>query len=157
MLRLILFVVSALFCILVLFCGLGNEILYSKGILKWLPFVLIFVVFPILAFQIFRLIRFKNITSYFTALSTILVGLIFGFYSDYISKEDLTKNNKKTSGVIDKRNLSIRGWRISAKFEYQGKTYYTFSKVGEYENKKLNDSVLVRFSKINPENNEIID
>lgn len=145
-----------------LFLGLGEKILYAKsGIERVVPFILIFVGIPFCFYISLLSVFDKKRASKFTALSILILGPGFGFWSKYLSEQDFTKYGKVTYGEVIERewtSVNKRGrWTITAQFEYHSKKFTTFSKDDNDNRFRLKDKIRIRFSTRNPENNEIID
>lgn len=150
--------------ILTIFLGLPDIILYSKvGLFRWLPFFIIFLGIPFLLFKI--LISFKlrmEIILTFSVGSVLLIGPLFGLWTGRLSEKDLDKNGQVKPGVVSEKWYALKHrssdgeWLYKARFRVDNNFYITYTAVDEDNSKKTGDTVLVRYSKRNPENNRIL-
>jgi hypothetical protein len=148
--------------ILLIFFGLPDVVLYSKsGFERWFPFIIIFLGIPFLLYK--TLADFKIRTDIALAISigsVLLIGPIFGIWTETLSDKDLEKNGEIKMGIVSekwyakKRNSGE--WLYKAGFKVDNIIYYTYSKVDEDNSVKLGDTVLIKYSRRNPENNEIM-
>lgn len=145
-----------------LFLGLGEQILYAKsGSARILPVVLIFGGIPLCLYKTLRLFLEKKRASNLSALSILLLGPGFGLWSKHLAENDFKTFGAITYGKVIERvwtTANNRGrWTITAEFTYKTKKYRTFSKDDNDNEFQLHDPVRIRFSKRNPENNEIAE
>lgn len=155
-------IVVLIITILILFFGLPNEILYAKnGILKWLPFIIIFGFIPWLISKTLNphKIRKDYMRGIYCA-AILILGPSFGIWSGVQSKNDLELNGELTKGVIYEKWFSNKKsedeWLLKCYFQYEGKKYSTFSQEDVYNQFQLGDSLEIKFSKNFPDNNRII-
>lgn len=148
--------------ILILFFGLPDEILYAKkGILRWLPFIVIFGFVPWLISIILNphKIRKGYIQGIYCA-AILILGPSFGIWSGIQSENDLELNGGLTKGVIYEKwfsnSKSGDEWLLKCYFQYEGKKYSTFSEEDVYNQFQIGDSLKIKFSKNYPDNNRII-
>ncbi|MEL7118181.1 MAG: hypothetical protein AAFO07_02035 [Bacteroidota bacterium] len=148
--------------ILVLFFGLPDEILYAKkGILKWIPFLMIFGLIP---FLITKVLNHHNIRIDYIILgccaAIFILGPSFGMWLGIQSDNDLKINGNISQGVVYKKWLSNKNskdeWLVRCHFYYEGKQYSTFSEEDTDNQFQVGDSLLIKFSKKFPDNNKII-
>ncbi len=149
-----------------LFLGMPDSILYATtGFLKWLPFVLIFIVIPVLLFR--TLLGFTSIFGSKIWLilaiplaSILILGPSFGIYTDHYKNTDLLENGTKTKGIIAKKWYSIaksyKGYYIQCEFKVDSLKFLTFSKKDENNIYKIGDTMTILYSKKNPQNNKIL-
>lgn len=148
--------------ILILFFGLPNEILYAKkGILKWLPFIIIFCFIPLIISKTLNPHKIRR--GYLIGICSVailILGPSFGIWSGVRSENDLELNGELTKGLIYKKWLSNEEseneWLIKCNFHYEGKEYSTFSQEDVYNQFQIGDSLEIKFSKKIPDNNRII-
>ncbi len=150
--------------ILVLFFGLGNDILYAKtGIKRWIPFVVIIFVIPFLILKVLDQYNIAGKAKIALSVGPILIiGPLFGIWTGYLSKNDLTENGIKTYGIISQKWSSkprkrSGEWLVKCKFRVDGKVFKTFSKEDEKNIYKVGDTLTILYSSENPENNTIIE
>ena len=158
-----------LLCYLVLivfiFFGLPSTVLFAKsGFLKYIPFFFLFIPSPYLLFV--SLIRFKikkRICVNIALGSIFILGPCFGIWTDFKTQQELNNNSQITTGIIykkwfNKNHRSIEGeWLYQVKFKVDNINYITFSETDKLNKQKKGDSVNVKYSKTNPEINEIIN
>jgi len=148
--------------VLILFFGLPNEILYAKnGILKWSPFVIIFILIPWLISKILNPHKIReDYILYIYCAAILILGPSFGIWSGIQSENDIKLNGHLTKGIIYKKWLSNRKsgnkWLIRCYFQYEGKKYSTFSQEDVYNQYQIGDSLEIEFSKNFPDNNKIV-
>ena len=145
--------------ILFLFLGLPDEVLYAKsGLLRWLPFILIFFVLPYLIFKLLRIIT--NDSHWIASLaigSVIILGPTFGFWTGLLSERDLEKYGKNTKCIVSEKWKSKHKWLFKCKFKVDEIVFETFS-FTDYENKyQIGDTLTIRYSSKTPNNNEIVE
>nr|WP_294859770.1 hypothetical protein [uncultured Fluviicola sp.] len=146
-----------------LFFGLGDIILFGKSVvIRVLIFALIFVGVPFALFRFLSTFKIKAdvLVNKVLPLSILILGPAFGLWANHVSKNDFKEFGRTTYGRILTRELSSSkrtgGWIVSGEFRYQSKTYKTFAKSEKEHHYKIGETVLVRFSTRNPENNELI-
>jgi hypothetical protein len=151
-----------------LFLGMPNSILYAhEGFLRWPPFILIFLVIPVLLFRV--ILQFASIfgSKLYLILaipiaSVLVLGPSYGVYTGYLSHKDLLENGIKTKGIIIEkfRQLSRRGiqndWLIKCEFKVDSLKFSTFSEHDKYNMYKPGDTITIIYSKKNPQNNRIL-
>jgi len=150
--------------ILLIFFGLPDVILYSKsGFERWLPFIVIFFGIPFLLYK--TLVDFKirkDIVLAISIGSVLLIGPSFGLWTGNLSEKDLEKNGEIKIGRVSekwyaKKHKSTEGeWLYKAEFNVDNKVYHTFSNVDEDNIIKVGDTIMIKYSRRNPENNKII-
>ena len=151
--------------ILVIFLGLPDIILYSKtGPLRWLPFVIIFFGIPFLLFKILSAFKLRiEIVLTFSLGSVLLIGPLFGFWTGHLSEKDLDENGQVIPGVVSEKWYALKHrstegeWLYKARFKVENVFHSTYTEVDEDNSKKFGDTVLVKYSKRNPENNRILE
>lgn len=152
-------------CLIVLvFFGLPNAILFAKsGILKYIPFLLIFIPAPYLLYRSLEQFKLKNNICINIAIGSIfIIGPTFGIWSDFKTEQELNSNGKITIGIIskkwyDKNYRDFDGeWLYQVRFKVDNKNYHTYSEVDKLNKLNKGDSIKVRYSLINPEINKII-
>jgi len=150
--------------ILLIFFGLPDVILYSKsGFERWLPFIVIFFGITFLLYK--TLVDFKirkDIVLAISIGSVLLIGPSFGLWTGNLSEKDLEKNGEIKIGRVSekwyaKKHKSTEGeWLYKAEFNVDNKVYHTFSNVDEDNIIKVGDTIMIKYSRRNPENNKII-
>jgi len=144
----------------VLFFALPDFVLYSKiGFYRWFPFVIIFLAIPFLSYKTLTDFKIKKNVSVITASSALLIGPLFGIWTKVISDKDLEQNGQTKMGIVSEKwyaNKRKGEWLYSVKFKVENVIYHTFSNVNKDNRIKIGDTVLVQYSKRNPENNKIL-
>lgn len=145
-----------------LFFGFGDIILFGKSIIiRILIFLLIFVGTPLTLFLFLNTFRIKRdlLVNKIVPISVLILGPGFGLWANYVSKNDLRQYGRTIYGNIVTREWSSgkpKGWIVAGEFKYKGKQYRTFTKTEQTYKYKIGETVLVRFSTRNPENNELV-
>ena len=158
------YIVLYITLIILLFFGLPNTILFAKsGILKYIPFLLIFIPFPFLLYYILKQFKFKNKKCLNIAIGSIFVlGPTFGIWTDLKIKHELNSNGKITTGIIYKKwhvknYRDFDGeWLYQVRFKVKNKYYLTYSEVDKLNTLTKGDLIKVKYSLINPEINKTI-
>ncbi|CAL2082709.1 hypothetical protein [Tenacibaculum sp. 190524A02b] len=159
------YILTIIGLILILFFGLGDNILYAKkGILRWIPFAIIFILIPYVISLLLIDFNFEKIKKRGISIGSVLIiGPLFGFWFGYLSDKELEKDSLKTIGIVSekfksgKRSGSPGKWLIKCDFKVDNKSYTTFSKKDIYNQYKIGDTLTIKYSKRNPENNIIIE
>ncbi len=94
--------------------------------------------------------------------SVLLIGPLFGIWSGNLSDKELDKNGIIQKGVVTKKwyvkhNNGNDEWLYRAAFNVNKKTFFTFSQKDVNNAIQVGDTILIKYSKNNPENNEILD
>lgn len=146
-----------LFLLWLLFFGLGDEIIYSKAVsAKIIPFALVFIGIPVSLYLLLSQALSGSLSRSVAAASVIATGIAFGLWADHMSVKDLEENGSVTYGIISYKKLQKGKWSVVAEFRYKSKQYSTFAKDDTEDIYDIGDRVSVRFSKRNPENNELM-
>lgn len=144
-----------------IFFGLPENILYSQGITKWIPFVLIFFV------QTFLL--YKTLSSFnvldknkklIVALSVLIIGPTFGIYLGKKEKSALQDHGVETKGVVHKKWYKYGkngGWLLRCSFKVESKTYSTFSETDKHNTYKIGDTLIIIYNENFPQQCKIKD
>jgi hypothetical protein len=150
--------------ILLIFFGLTDVVLYSKeGLERWIPFLIIIFVLPFFIYK--TLLDFKLRKDYALAISIssiLLIGPSFGFWTENLYDKDLEKNGILVEGVVfekwqvKKHKSREYKWLYKGKFEVLDKDYFTFSIEDKDNSVNEGDTLRIKYSKRNPENNTII-
>jgi hypothetical protein len=150
--------------LLLLFLGLPDIVLYSKtGLIRWAPVPVIFIGIPYLLYK--TLAEFNvnlNLVMWIPISSVLMIGPLFGLWTAHLSKKDLEKNGKTVTGIISekwyfKNEENYSGeWLYKARFRVDQNVYYTFSQKDVNNIVKIGDTVQVKYSRRNPENNVIL-
>ncbi len=147
-----------------LYIDTPDSVLYAKeGFLRWLPFILVFLVLPYLLLKFINSV-WPNNSGWgivIAAASVLIVGPAFGIISGEQQQKELKKNGSLTKGlVVEKWKSTGKGnkeWLIVCKYNANGKAYTTFS-IPDKENRfKLGDTVTVLYSYINPTNSAVVE
>lgn len=145
--------------LLVLFLVTPDFILYSKDWVRWLPYVLITLVIPFLLFKMVLQMK-SQWTIVIPFASMLVVGLLYGTWKEHLTEKDLQKNSVITKGIVidtwEGSRKSQYDWYFSGEFEVDGKTYQTFSYNNQDQRLDFGDSITIRYSRRNPENNQVI-
>jgi|GEM_PF-1999734 len=148
-----------------LFFGMPDIVLYTKtGILRWLPFVLISTAIPFLIYMsVQNLFVNKKIATIIALASVFLIGPGFGIWTEKLADKDINDNGILIKGFVTekwyfhKRNTATGDWFYKAKFNINKKTYFTFSTVDDDNTIKVGDPIMIKYSRRNPENNDIMN
>jgi hypothetical protein len=148
--------------ILLIFFGLPDVVLYSKsGFERWLPIVVILLGIPFLIYKTLAEFKIrKDIGLTISIGSVLLIGPLFGLWTESLSDKDLDKNGEIKIGVVSekwyakKHKSSNREWLYKAEFKVDNNIYHTYSYVDEDNIIKVGDTILIKYSKRNPENNK---
>jgi hypothetical protein len=151
--------------IVLTFFGLPDFIIYSKtGFLRWTPYVLVFIVIPFLLYKTLKHFQIKeDYVLGITIISPVLLGPLLGLWIGYLSTLDIEKNEVIKIAIVKEKwySTGYKGnkskWLFKAKFKVDNIEYSTFSHVDKDNSLNLGDTVWVRYSKNNPENNDIIE
>jgi hypothetical protein len=102
------------------------------SIIRWISFILIFFILPVLAFAtLMSFTKQTKLSTGITALSILIVGPTFGLFQDYREKAELDKYGVWTkSVVIDRKHSVQRGggsshWVIKCRYEANAGAYET--------------------------------
>jgi len=149
--------VALFIVIFILFFGLPSKILYAKnGILMWLPFLVIFGCIPWLIFKTLNPHDIEpQYSLYICAAAIFIGGPSFGIWSRIQAEKELEINEKLTKGVIYNKWFSEDEWLVRCFFQYKGNKYSTFSEEDVHNKFQIGDSIMIRFSKEIPDNNQI--
>jgi len=150
--------------LLVLFGGLSDEILYAKsGIKKWIPFLMIFLLMPIILSRLLKLYYINGKANLAYSLApVILIGPLFGLWMSHLSERELTKNGLETKGIVSEKwwhkpRKRSGEWLLKCDFVVDGKIYRTFSIEDEYNSYKIGDTLTILYSPRHPDNNTIVE
>lgn len=151
--------------IVLTFFGLPDVVIYSKtGLMRYIPLVLLFILVPFLLYKALKEFKLKNEISIGFAMGSILVfGPLFGLWTNLKSNLDLEKTGVIKYAIVKEKWYSSprKGkrseWLFIAKFKVDNIEYSTFSQVDKDNSLNIGDTVWVRYSKNNPENNDIIE
>ncbi|MGQ1788556.1 hypothetical protein, partial [Saccharicrinis sp. GN24d3] len=145
--------------ILFMFVFIPDSVLFAKeGILRWLPFVLIFGGIP---FSIYKVVSiFHSQAAKALAFGSILIiGPLFGFQSGKNERIALEKDGVITTGYISKKWYSTvnknNEWLVKTKFNVDSVWYESFSQTDEENIFEENQKIEIIYSKRNPELNRI--
>ena len=133
--------------IFLIFFGLPDQVMYSKGIVRWVPFILIFIIQP---YVLYYLLRSFNVNPDYLlaacALSFLIIGLSFGYYGSYQEDIDFQERGKQTKAVVYKKWYSIKKnseWLLKCKYVVDGTGYSTFSETDKKNIYKIGDTLTV--------------
>ncbi|WP_299261864.1 hypothetical protein, partial [uncultured Aquimarina sp.] len=156
---------SILGLILILFFGLGDDIIYAKkGIIRWIPFLIIFLLIPFMISLFLKDFNFEKIKQRGISIGSVLIiGPLFGFWSGYLSNKQLEENGLKTFGIVSEKFKSGKKsgtpgvWLLKCDFNVLNESYKTFSKKDINNQYEIGDTLTIKYSEKNPENNIIIE
>ncbi|MES2555588.1 MAG: hypothetical protein V4604_05515 [Bacteroidota bacterium] len=140
-----------------LFLGLGERIMYSKTLIgRIIPLVLVFAGIPYCLFKLLSSLNVKQENAKMIAiLSVFVLGPGFGFWSKYTSENDLEKYGVITYGTVAGSSSGKKSG-IYATFTWKSETYTTFTVREKKHTYRIGESIRVRFSTRNPENNQLL-
>lgn len=138
-----------------IFFGLPDSILYSQGITKWIPFLLIFFG---QTFILYKTLSSFNVSGknkqIIAALSVLVLGPTFGIYLEKIEKSNLQHHGIEKKGVVYKKWYSYGkngGWLFRCNFKVDGKTFSTFSENDRYNTYKIGDTLTILYNENFPQ------
>ena len=133
-----------------IFFGLPDSILYSQGITKWIPFILIFFG---QTFILYKILSSFNVSDknkqLIIALSVLVLGPTFGIYLGKMEKSALREHGVETKGVVYKKWYNYGkngGWLFRCNFKADAKTYSTFSETDRYNTYKIGDTLTILYN-----------
>ena len=158
------YIILLLFLILLITFGLSDTILYGKeGFITWIPYILIFFVIPFLIYKSIDSYKVRKDISLGIAIGSVLIiGPLFGIWTEHLSDKDLSENGIITKGIVIEKTKVRKHksynykWIYRAEFKVSDQDYITFTKDDERNIVNEGDTVIVKYSKRNPENNTII-
>jgi len=149
--------------LLVLYFGLGYIILFAKqGTIHWIPFIIIFGVVPFLLYKSLQSYKIKEKACLGLAIGSVLViGPTFGVWIGVISDNEFSKYGATTKGIVvdkwcSKSSRKREGqWLVKCEFSVGNEQYSTYNVRDRKNIYKLGDTLLIQYSKRNPDNNRI--
>jgi hypothetical protein len=161
----IIYLSSIVGLILILFFGLGDNIMYAKeGIRRWTPFLIIFLLIPFTISLFLKGYNFEKIKRRGISIGSVLIiGPLFGFWSGYLTNKQLEQDGLKTFGIVSekfksgKKSGTPRVWLIKCKFKVHNQVFKTFSEEDINNQYEIGDTLTIKYSEKNPENNIIIE
>lgn len=145
----------ALVVLFIMFIDVPDALIYARsGLLRWLPFVLIFGALPYSVFKALGLIYPKY--SFLIAVGSLLIiGPLFGMQLTRFDKIALSRDGEVAEGVITKKWEFKPGnrepeWLVQVSFDVNGQTYETHPQVDATNELKENQEMKVMYSKRNP-------
>jgi hypothetical protein len=142
----------------IVFINVPDTLLYAKkGILRWLPYLLIFGGLPYSIFKAMQL--FYPRYNYVTAVALLFfIGPFFGIQLNRFDQLALERDGLITKGIITKKyefKPSNRGpeWLIQATFKANGQEYQTFPQEDENNSYRQGEELDIIYSVKNPEIN----
>lgn len=145
----------AIVSIFLVFINIPDAILYARsGIMRWVPFVLIFGVFPFSLKKTLQLFIPKY--SFLIAVGSLLIlGPIFGIQLPRFDQLALERDGLVTTGEIVKKWEFVptnrdAEWLVEATFEVKGQGYATSSIVDEQNALKEHQEIEIIYSETNP-------
>jgi hypothetical protein len=158
------YLISSIALLLIIGFGLPDEVLYAKeGFIKWLPFIVIFLGMPFLIYKTADSYKVrKDICLVIVIGSILIIGPLFGIWTENLSKKDLDKNGVLIKGIVIEKN-QVRKYRSQnfellyrAEFKIKDDYYLTYVKADKDNIVNKGDTVVIKYSKRNPRNNTII-
>jgi hypothetical protein len=147
--------------LLLLFVGLPDTILYDHGIIGWTPFILIFFVQTFLLYQLLKSFDVRsNYLLGICALSVLIIGPSFGYYSGYQEEKDLQKRGKKAKGIVYKKwykSGKNSEWLLRCHYLVDGETYSTSSKTDSDNEYKVGDTLTIIYDNDFPQKSKIVE
>lgn len=146
-----------------IFLGLPDELLYEQenALIEVIPFMLIFIVPPIILYNILKSYKVTHNTALGIAAGSVLViGPTWGMLQERKSKTDFAANGQPTMGIVYKKWKSGTGkreWLLRCNYQVDGKTYSTFSKADDKNKFKVGDTLTVVYSKKYPQKCMIVE
>jgi asparagine N-glycosylation enzyme membrane subunit Stt3 len=151
--------------VLLIFFGLPDIVLFSKsGIVRWFPFIAIFFGIPFLLYKTLSDFKIRQDVALAISIGSVfIVGPLFGFWTSASADKDLDNHHAIKTGIVSekwyatKHKSNTGEWLYKAQFQVDNKIYYTYTAVDEDDRVKIGDTVSIRYSRRNPENNEIVE
>ena len=145
--------------LLLIFFGLPDKILYSHDIIRWTPFLLIFVVQTYLLYQ---LLKSFNVTPKYLlaicAISVLVIGPSFGFYLGYKDEKDFQEKGHSVKGVVYKKWYAVgknSEWLLRCEYVVNGVRYSTFSETDEDNEYQIGDTLTIIYFEDYPQKSKI--
>jgi len=145
--------------VIFMFVYIPDSVLYAKdGILRWLPFLLIFGGIP---FSIYKVINvFHQQAAKALAFGSVLIiGPLFGYQSGKNEMIALERDGVVVNGYISEKWYSTvnknNEWLVKVKFQADGEWYESFSQTDEDNIFQKNQEIEVIYSERNPDLNRI--
>jgi hypothetical protein len=145
--------------LLVLTFGLPPEVIYAKSErARWIGMFVIICTTVVLINKSLKPFNLKKHYSSLFEIAAVLVMMVVpSLWTEVQSEKDLEENGALVKGVVYEKSYPRRSsaWQIKCSFKYQGKEYSTFGHDDVHNQFLIGDSLMIRFSKKNPGNNEI--
>jgi len=142
--------------LLIVFFGIPVRVLYSQGVIRFTPFILIFF---IQTFLLYCLLKSFNAAPKFTvgwvALSVLIIGPSFGLYEGHRAKADFKDNGSLTNGIVYKKWQRKSEWLLRCQYSVDGNVYSTFSETDKNNRYKVGDTLTVIYIKDFPQKSRI--
>ncbi len=136
--------------LILLFFGLPQNILNGQSVIKWTAFLLIFFVQTFLLYKILTAFKISfNTKKIIVALSVLIIGPLFGFYSGQKTDVNLRKYGIETKGIVYEKwykYTQSSGWLLRCNFQADGKTYSTFSATDQHNKYKVGDTLTILYN-----------
>jgi hypothetical protein len=155
------FISLAVVVLFIIFIHVPDALVYSKsGIMRWMPFLLVFGAFPYSFYKALKLYYPKN-SFLISGGCLLIVGLLFGLQITRFDQIALERDGQITQGIIVKKwefKPSNRDpqWLVQAEFEVNGQPYETFSLEDEKNELEKGQEIAVIYSKQNPTINTFV-
>lgn len=141
------------------FFGLPESIIYSKtGLIRWTPFLLVFIVIPLLVYSITndshfksRLLLFKSKIGY-AALTPLIFGPLLGLWHGHPENKELELFGTEVPVIINHYWIGSNNDHLyRVEFTFNGTVFTTSTYSDKEENLAKGDTIIVIFSYRNPE------
>jgi len=125
----------------------------DHSIVRWLSFILIIFILPILEFA--TLVSFTgrlDLSIGIAAISIIIVGFTFDMFQDYREKAELNKYGVWTKSIVVDRKRSIskgsswNHWLIKCRYVANDRTYETLYHDDLYNLHPIGDTIKIIYS-----------
>src|SRR5688572_5848960 len=147
--------------LLLIFFGLPDSILYSRDILRWIPFILIVIVQTYLLYRLLKSFKVKPMYLLaICAVSVLVIGPSFAFYLEYQDEKDFQRKGKSVKGVVYKKWYAIgknSEWLLRCEYIVNGIRYSTFSETDEDNSYKIGDTLTIVYFEDYPPKYKIIE
>jgi hypothetical protein len=141
--------------------SLPNNIFHEgEGILRWLPFLLIFIVFPSILFKALEKLNLEEDLKLTIAIGSVFLGIPFGIIMGEIADKEIEIYGEETTGIIEDAWLMTRKsrssiWAVNAKYIVNGKNFKTSTKENKERTYTKGDTITIIYSKKTPQLSEI--
>lgn len=153
---------------LLCFVGTTDKIVYSRGSLAYIPFIIIVFAQPVVLYLLLLQFSFnvrdvhpKLIMRGITAASIAIFLLSYLFFQQFRKENDLALHGQTTKGIVykkwyddDKKNPK---WLLRCNYIVDGTSFSTFSETDKENKYRIGDTLTVIYSTRYPQNSIIYE